>query len=179
MRTAVLTLALLIGLALAMPDGILRRGTGSRASPHEILSAVVDGSRISINYGRPYKKGREIWGAVRPWDTYWMPGADEATIITTDRAVVLGGLEVPAGQHTLYLWLDPDASKLIVNNQVGQFCSVYDAKRDLGRVDLALRMLDAPVQQLTFAVEPAPAAGGSLKLSWDDREYSALFTVKR
>lgn len=61
---------------------------------------------------------------------------------------------------------------LIVNNQTGQFHTVYHADRDLGRTPMTLTMVDAPVEQLTFRVAPAAAGGGTLTLAWDTREYA-------
>src|SRR6185436_4571995 len=77
-----------------------------RVSPHETHAFVVDDSHITFNYGRPSKRGRTIWGGLVPWGRWWMPGADEATIITTDRALTFGKLTMPAGDHTLSMWPD-------------------------------------------------------------------------
>lgn len=153
-------------------------GQRARISPHEQHEFVLGEARISFDYGRPSKRGREIWGALVPWGRWWMPGADEATILTTDAPIVLGeALAVPAGQHTIYMLPDPERSKLIVNNQVGQFHTAYDPRLDLGRVDLTLRRLSEPVEQLTFSVEPRPDGRGLFKLTWDDREYSVTVTA--
>ena len=157
-----------------------------RVSPHEIHEFDVGGCHVTINYGRPSKKGRVIWGGLVPWGKWWMPGADEATIITTTKALAFGpstplgagGVTMPAGEHTLYMWPDDKASKLIISKEVGQFHTVYHADRDLGRVDYVLTMIKEPVEQLTYLVESKPDGGGVLKLVWDDREYSAAFTVK-
>lgn len=166
--------AIVAGVAIASvasPVGAQR----VRVSPHEAHAFTLDGSKITFEYGRPSKRGREIWGGLVPWGKWWMPGADEATIVTTDAPLVLGEtLTVPAGQHTIYMLPDPDGSKLIINKQVGQFHTYYNARMDLGRVDLTLRKLADPVEQLTFAVED-----GRLKLIWDDREYSVGVVVRR
>src|SRR5262249_18444026 len=109
----------------------------------------------------------------------WMPGADEATIIATDCTLVFDGrLRMPPGAHSLYMWPDEKAPKLIISQETGQFHTVYHPDRDLGRVDYTLRKLSDPVEQMTYVVEPRPG-GGLLKLIWDDREYSAGFTVAR
>ena len=152
----------------------------ARVSPHEVHDFTLDGSKISFDYGRPSKRGREIWGALVPYGKWWMPGADEATILTTQAPLVLGGtLEVPAGRHTLYSLPDPNVMKLIINKQVGQFHTSYTPDMDLGRVDLTLRKLTEPVEMLTYTIDPLPEGGGALKLIWDDREYSVGVTVKK
>jgi len=148
-----------------------------RVSPHEIHEFDVAGCHITFDYGRPSKKGRVIWGGLVPYGRWWMPGADEASIVTTTKTLVMGDLTMPAGAHTLYMLPDERVSKLIVSNETGQFHTVYHPNLDLGRIDLSLRTISTPVEQLTLAAEPRPG-GGALTLTWDDREYSVAFVVK-
>ena len=173
MRTSLMVPLLLV---LSAPVGAQR----PPASPHETHSFSVDGSTITFEYGRPSKRGRVIWGGLVPWGRWWMPGADKATIITTqDPIVFAGGLSMPEGEHSLYMLPDPDQPKLIVNNMVGQFHTSYVPGRDLGRVDLSMKKLPASVEQLTYAAEARTGGGGVLTLTWDDREYSVEFTLKK
>lgn len=173
--------AYLIVLAAAVPSAQQRNPLpwAQRASPHESHSFTVDDAKITLEYGRPFKRGRVVWGGLRKWGEWWMPGADEATTMTTTQPLVLGTMTVPAGQHTLYMMVDEKAPKLIVSTETGQFHTVYHPDRDLGRVDFQLKMLSEPVEQMTWTFEQLPGGGGVLKLSWDDREYFVAFVVKR
>lgn len=157
---------------------IPRHPEGERRSPRDIVMADIAGSRISIEYGRPSKRGRVIWGTLVPWGRWWMPGADEATTLTTSRPLEFGKLMVPAGDYTIYTEPGDTSFMLIVNRDTGVFHTTYHADRDLGRVEMQGAAAPAPAEQLTFAVEPQ-GSGGVLKLIWDDREYSAPFNVGR
>lgn len=143
-----------------------------RVSPRVELSADVDGVTIAMEYGSPSKRGRPIWGSLVPWTKWWMPGADETTSITTSGPLMVETLLVPAGTHTIYTQPGPDEFLLVINRQTGQFHTVYRPEMDLGRVPMTLTPLSTPVEQMTFAVTPAPDGGGQLTLSWDDRAYS-------
>jgi pimeloyl-ACP methyl ester carboxylesterase len=57
----------------------------TRRSPRTVVTAVIGGARLAIEYGQPAKRGRDIWGALVPYGRWWMPGADETTTITTNR----------------------------------------------------------------------------------------------
>ena len=153
-----------------------RRPPGKRVSLRDSLFVDAGGVRIGIEYGRPSKRGRDIWGALVPWGRWWMPGADEASTLTTSHALTLGDLAVPAGDYTIYTMPTATGVSMILNRDTGVFHTVYRPDRDLGRVPMTLRTLDQPVERLTFAVDAA-ADGGLLKLIWDDREYSAPFLV--
>ena len=158
----------------------------ARISPHETVGRPVDGDRVTIVYGRPYSKDpktgdiRKIWGTLVPFDHWWRLGADEATLLITQKAIVIGGMTVPAGAHTLFLLPAADGSaKLIVNNQIGQWGLQYDESQDLGRVDLTKSDLAQQVDQFTMAVARNPAGGGILNLSWETTQYSVAFTVAK
>src|SRR5882672_8703719 len=108
-----------------------------RVSPHETISAVIDGGRVTLVYGRPYSKdpksgeARKIWGGLVPYGKVWRTGADEATLLITQKPLVLGGTTIPAGAYTLYTWPEESGAKLIVNKQLGQWGTQYDEKQDL------------------------------------------------
>ena len=148
-----------------------------RVSPRAELSAVIDGVEISMEYGRPSKRGRVIWGTLVPWTKWWMPGADESTSFVTSGALEVGDLLVPAGKYTIYTQPGPEVFTLIVNKQTGQFHTLYRQNMDLGRVPMTLTMLSEVVEQMKFSITPSPSAGGVLSLSWDDRAYSVALAA--
>ena len=154
-----------------------------RLSPHETISTVVNGNRVTVVYGRPYttKPGttvaRKIWGGLVPYDKVWRLGADEATLLITQKALVIGGATVPAGAYTLFLLPAADGTaKLIISKQIGQWGEEYDPAQDLARVDLTKTTLDQPVNQFTLEILKSPA-GGAIQISWEDTAFSIPFTV--
>jgi len=157
-----------------------------RLSPHETMSAVIDGNRITIVYGRPYTKdpktgeSRKIWGKLVPYGKVWRTGADEATLLITQKGIVLGKTPVPAGAYTLFTLPAEDGSaKLIINKQLGQWGLQYDEKQDLARIDLKKDALETPVDQFTIAIEKNPSGGGTLKMVWGNTQFSAPLTVQQ
>jgi len=174
-----------IALASALPVMAQQR----RLSPHETTGAVIDGNRVTVVYGRPYTKNprsgevRKIWGGLVPYGKVWRTGADEATLLITQKPIVLGGATVPAGAYTLFTLPQEDGTaKLIINKQIGQWGigpGSYDQNQDLARVDLKKDALDTPVDQFTMAVAKNPDGGGILKLSWENTQFSVPFTVQK
>jgi hypothetical protein len=164
-----------------------------RLSPHETISAAVDGNRVTIVYGRPYTKDpktgevRKIWGGLVPYEKIWRTGADEATLLITQQPIQLGGVTIAAGAYTL--WTLPSAdgkAKLIVNKQIGQWGIsprdpklTYDQALDVARIDLKKDALEVPVDQFTISVGENPTGVGTLKLTWENTQYSTTFTVKK
>lgn len=157
-----------------------------RVSPHETVGAVIDGSRVTVVYGRPYTKdpktgdARDIWGSLVPYGKVWRTGADEATLLITQKPLVFGETTIPAGAYTLFTLLQEDGTaKLIINKQFGQWGTQYDEKQDLARIDLKKDVTDKTADQLTLAVAKNPAGGGVLKITWANTQYSVAFTVQK
>lgn len=157
-----------------------------RTSPHETVSAVVDGNRVTVVYGRPYSKDpktgetRKIWGGLVAYGKVWRTGADEATTLITQKPIMFGETTVPAGAYTLFTLPQEDGSaKLIINKQLGQWGTQYDEKQDLARVDLKKDALEKTADQLALAVSKNPAGGGVLKIMWENTQFSAAFTVQK
>jgi Protein of unknown function (DUF2911) len=168
-------------LALAVTAGLLTavHAQSQRQSPHESTKATLDGANIVVEYGRPYVKGRKIMGGVVPYGKVWRTGADEATTLSTDKAIQIGGAAVPAGKYTLYTLPGENDWQLIVNKQTGQWGTEYDKAQDLGRVPLKKSATSAPVEQLTISIDKNPSGGGVLKLAWENTELSAPITVAK
>jgi hypothetical protein len=161
---------------VALAAGV--EGAAQRASPHESVSGTVDGATLTVTYGRPYMRGRAIFGALVPYGRVWCPGADEATVLESDRALRIGSLAVPPGPHTIWMLPTAAAWTLIVSKEPNGFHTRYPASSDLGRVEMEKRALAAPIEQLTFAIRGNPSGGGgTLAMSWAATEVSVPFAI--
>jgi hypothetical protein len=159
-----------------------RRGTTTarpataRRSPRHVVVSSIGAVRIGIEWGQPQKRGREVWGNLVRWNEVWMPGADEATTVTTNGPLRFGSLMVPAGDHTLYLLPSQDRTFLIISNDVGQFHTVHDQGRELGRTEMTAVPRADTVEGLSFSIDSHESMG-ALKVAWDTRAYSVQIST--
>jgi hypothetical protein len=131
-------------------------------SPHDTLTA----KNIKVTYGRPYKKGRDIFGKLEPYGKVYRLGADEATQITFAKDGTFGGKPVKAGTYTLCAIPNEKTWTVILNSKLGQWGAFdYDKykSQDVLHVDVPVTTLSAPVEQLTIAVP----GNKDLTISWD------------
>lgn len=164
----------------ALRDFAARDAAGQvmgQLSPRDTVRATIGNAHLVIDYGRPHKRGREIFGGVVPWGEVWRTGANAATGFTTDADLKVGGTIIPKGSYTLWSLPSENGAKLIVNSQTGQWGTDYHADKDFARLDLATEALPQPVETFTIAIDPA-AGGGVLRLEWDRTRYSLPFTVQ-
>ncbi len=152
----------------------------SRLSPPGTASVKFsDGHSVTIDYSRPSMKGRKIMGDLVPYGKVWRTGANEATSLTTDTDLVIGGTTVPKGKYTLYTLPGEMAWKLIINKQTGQWGTVYDEKQDLARIDLVSAKTSAPVEQFTISLDQAGGNAAKLKMEWENTSVSVDVKEKK
>ncbi|MEQ1690934.1 MAG: DUF2911 domain-containing protein [Gemmatimonas sp.] len=170
-------------MILPAQGGMSMPAQGARqapASPRDSLKVTIAGADIAVNYGRPSKRGREIFGGLNDmkWGMVWRMGANEATAFTTSKALQFGAHTVPAGKYTLFAKLDQAGKwELIVNKQTGQWGTAYDAAQDLVRIPMTVTALPTVVEQMALTVK-ASGKGGELAMEWDKTRATAAFTVK-
>jgi hypothetical protein len=183
MKTLISTIAItaLVMTAVVLPASAQER----RVSPHETFSARLSGDRVTVTYGRPYtvKPGttevRKIWGGLVPYGEPWRLGADEATLLITQKPLVFGDKTLPPGAYTLYMVPQENgASQLAFSTALGGWGIPVDTDHDVARVDLTKKDLDKPVDQFTMAITK-DSSGAILKLSWENTEFSVPFTVQK
>jgi DUF2911 family protein len=157
-----------------------RAGKGmGEASPNVIAKGTIGGQPVVVSYGSPRRRGRTILGAVVLYDRVWRTGANEATVLTFDKDMTIGGAPVPAGAYSL--WTIPKADgtvQLIINRQHGQWGTDYDPAQDLVRVPM--KSSTAPSPQENFAIDVSGAgATGELRMSWDTFVWRVPIAAKR
>ena len=142
-------------------------------SPRDTARAAIGGAEVWIDYSRPQKRGREIFGNVVPWNAVWRTGANAATQLNTSADLVVAGTTVPAGKYTLWTLPSQSGWKVIINKQTGQWGTEYNQAQDLVRVDAMVETLATPVEQMVIAFEP-----GTLTVSWDKTKVSVPVSKK-
>jgi hypothetical protein len=166
-----------------------KKGGRAPVSPHETITATIDGDDVKLVYGRPYTtkpgttEARKIWGGLVPFGKVWRTGADAATLFTTAKPIEIGGHELAAGTYSLFTVPESDGSaKLIVNKKTGQWGIPYveasEKANELFRVDLKKETV-SKTDQFTMAIESNPAGGGLIKMAWETTGYWVAFTVKK
>lgn len=152
-------------------------------SPNDSTSARIGAARVTVRYSRPKARGRAVFGGLVPYDDVWRTGANAATVLETDRDVVVGNVPVPAGRYTLFSIPSRSGTTLVVSKETerdGQplFGTQYDSTHDLARIPMTTRTLAAPVEQFTIAVVPQSGNRGTLRMAWAKREMTVPVQVR-
>jgi hypothetical protein len=167
LRSEARALVLVVGAAL------LPYHAGAQGYPFSQRGSVgqtVAFTTISVTYGRPVARGRELFGQLVPWDSVWHPGADSATRLVLDHDVMLEGHSLKAGEYSL--WLIPRehaAWTVIVSRAAHTFHKPYPgAVHDELRVDVTPER-SAYMETLAIYFPVVLRDQATLRIHWGDR----------
>lgn len=106
MRTHARTALALAALsAAALPPLACAGQSGPRASQEGSVSQRIHTATVTLEYSRPVARGRELFGALVPWDSVWNPGANRATTLETTEPLLVDERPLAAGRYSL--WVTP------------------------------------------------------------------------
>jgi hypothetical protein len=154
--------ALALATVLAVLPAAAERGDDAdRVSKNGKTTGTVDGVDVTLEYGRPNVKGREIWGGLVPYGKVWRTGANEATTITFGGDVLVEGEALPAGTYAL-LTIPGEEEWTVIFNKVAEQWGAFDhdAEQDALRVTVTPRAHEM-VESMDFVVD-----GGEVVLRW-------------
>jgi hypothetical protein len=162
---------MLTTLALSQQD------KSQRPSPPGTAEVTLNGKKITIEYSRPSLRGRKM-ETLTPYGKVWRTGANEATALTTEADLTIGGANVPAGKYTIYTLPSEGTWKLIINKQTGQWGTVYKEDQDLARVDMQKSETSAPVEQFTISFAKKGNDTADLVMEWESTRLTVLVKAK-
>jgi hypothetical protein len=143
------------------------------------VSQNLAGTQIEIVYRRPSARGRELFGALVPWDKVWTPSADTAARITISAPVLFNGSELAAGSYSV--WAKPGAKEweFIFNSESSVFHLRHSEDKDVLKVKATPETTEPAVETLTFLFSAADGDSATMKLQWGKTSVPVKLKVRR
>ena len=73
-----------------------------RVSPASEIEQMVGLTEVEVEYSRPSKRGRDIFGNVVPFGKIWRTGADNCTRISFSTDVVIDSQTIQSGKYSIF-----------------------------------------------------------------------------
>ena len=156
----------------------------------------VGGKWIEISYGRPIKRGRDLFGSGAEYGKrlnngapVWRAGADISTYLMSELPITINGKTVPPGGHSLFVDLKENNWTFIVSDWQpqkqydrgdrtklwGSFG--YTKDKDVLRAPMKLTTLPYSTEELTWEFLDMSDKGGTIALRWDKMMATVPFTI--
>ncbi|MFN0254242.1 DUF2911 domain-containing protein [Pedobacter ureilyticus] len=149
---------------LVVSINVMAQDAKPKASPAETATGKIGGANITINYGSPSVKGRQIWGGLEKYDKVWRAGANEATTFETDKDIKVEGKNLPAGKYSFFLIPRESGTwTAIFNKEPKQWGAYkYEEAKDALRVDVKVKPLSTTQEKLVYNI-----TNKGFSLNWD------------
>jgi hypothetical protein len=150
-------------------------------SPEEEVNFTQGDLTIKVFYNRPFKKGREIFGQLVPYDKVWRTGANEATTFENTKDIQIEGKTLKKGKYSLWTIPRADRWTIIFNSEHGQWGinSKGEAnrlpERDVIKLDVTPVQQDQVFEQFTIAFEKT-GGDAEMVLLWDKTLVAVPFS---
>ena len=141
-------------------------------SPEGVTEFKEGDLEIHVSYGRPYKKGRVIFGDLVPYGKVWRTGANEPTMLETNKDILVKGSLLKAGKYSLWTIPDEQVWTVIFNSKIPFWgvdfsrAASHDPKNDVITVQVPSVQHEKVFEQFTIDMHKT---GGELELIllWD------------
>ena len=141
----------------------------AQGNPRGEAKATVAGKAVSIDYGRPSLKGRDMLGQAQVGQA-WRMGADAATTLKTDADLSFGSVAVPRGEYVLKATkVEPDKWTLNVLNKAD--------RSKIADVPLAPARAEGSAEMFTVDLT-GEGSTGEFRMQWGTTALKADFTGK-
>lgn len=144
-------------------------------SPSAVEAYEQNGISLQIEYCRPFKKERLIFGtmedgALLPYGKYWRLGANDATKLTLDTSVDFGGQLLAKGSYSLYSFPEADHWVIGINSEADRWgASPPDFSLDVGRIKIPVIQVSTSQEQFTISVQEG-GQEAEMVMQWDQTQ---------
>ena len=153
--------------------------TTPQSSPKAEFEQMVGLTKVEVDYARPSKKGRLVYGELVPYGKIWRTGANENTKVSFSDDVEIDDKILPKGEYALYTLPKADAWEIIFykdTNNWGLPAQWDDSKVAL-RTKVAPINLPKEIEFFSILINPIDEYSGELVLQWERIAVPLKFKV--
>lgn len=144
-------------------------------SPAASVTQTVGITEVKIEYSAPGVKGREIFGALVPYNELWRTGANSSTKISFSKDVTIGGTAVAAGTYAIFTIPGKSEWTFILSKNYKQSgTSNYKKEEDAVRIQVKAGTC-SPRERMNFQITDFDDNGGNIVLEWASVQISVPF----
>jgi hypothetical protein len=139
---------------------------------------ALENNKIEVDYWRPYRRNREIFGAVVPWNRVWRTGANNATQLRSDEDLDFSGHKLSKGKYSIWTYPTQQGWELILNKQADIWGTEYDSTANLFEVPLIVEKTAEPVEVMKISLLPEDNHLARLLIEWEYYKAWANFKIE-
>lgn len=123
---------------------------------------------LRVDYSRPQKKGRVVFGGMIKFNELWRLGANEATEIKVYKDVEIEGKLLRKGTYSMYAIPTEKEWTVIFNTALDHWGHYsYDENNDVLRISAHVLKNQKPVEEFSIQFDDVEEGIGVMYIAWD------------
>ena len=169
---------LVMTIVLTSLNGIAQVKTPA-PSPKSTVEQMVGLTEVTVEYSRPSKKGRTIFGDLVPFGKLWRTGANKNSIITFSDDVVIKGQTLKKGSYAIFTTPKVDMWEVVFYADTENWGTPenWNEKNVALSTNVDAQMLGNAVETFTIGINNVDNNSATLELSWDKTLVALKFEV--
>lgn len=150
-----------------------------QASLKAEIEQAVGLTTIDVEYFRPAKKGRLVFGDLVPYGKVWRTGANENTTVDIDTDIEINGQNLAAGKYALYTIPKAEMWDVIFYKTTDNWGlpKTWNESDVVLKASVKPETLTKDVEYFTIDVTPKNNNEGTLNISWEKTIVHVPFNV--
>ena len=164
----------LICLMAIITSNLMAQIKTPEASPAATITQNIGFSTATIEYNRPQLKGRDMFGNLTREGEVWRTGANMSTRLTISEGMTIEGMNLPAGQYSIYSIPGKKEWTIIINNKI-QWGTVYTQEEDFLRFSVPTKKSAEKQESFTFYFANVTEESATLGFAWENTKVEMAF----
>jgi tetratricopeptide (TPR) repeat protein len=137
-------------------------------SPKTKLSQNIGLSIATIEYSRPSKKERKIFGGLLPYGEVWRTGANGATKFSFSKKVVINGQEFPKGDYSLLTIPEKKSWTIKWYMYSSSNWNTYKEQKPFTTFNLPVKSVSESIESLAIRFQNITLNSADVYIEWEN-----------
>lgn len=138
--------------------------------PLQVASSKTEKPKIKVEYSRPQKKNRVVFGNLIKFGDIWRFGANENTEIKFYTPVKIAGKEIPAGTYSVFAIPFEKEWTIVINSDTDKWGAyAYDKSKDVVRFNIPVEKTASPIEYFSVTFIQTKS-GADMYAGWDNSQ---------
>jgi len=148
-------------------------------SPRCNFTQTVGLTEIALDYSRPSKRGRIVFGNIVPYDKIWRLGANKNSTIYISEDVYFGKDTVYQGKYALFAIPGEQSWELIFYDETSNWGTpdTWNEAKVVCRLKSNVISLKSPLETMTISIDDIGIKSANLNIKWDQVSVSYPFEL--
>lgn len=148
-------------------------------SPVQKTEIKIGLTNISLEYSRPSKRDRKIFGELVPFNEYWRTGANRSSKISFSEDLILNGEKIKKGKYAIFTIPGPNEWEVVLYSDLDGWDVPEEVEESkiVGRIKVLSKKSPTTKEVFTINIVNFTNYNFDLDIAWDNTMITVPFEL--